>query len=289
MLGAGVIDHLIIASNEQFLTNRVNSAIFVLIFCDNLDINARNLGQLNSTEDETTLGGSYESFSGLGEHHFGAMDVTLVAVLVLQNTVLQALQSNGLAHIALAVVIVLGDNFNTGRRNIEGNLSTLNNQDLAIYISIFGVLNHITFGISHFTSALGSLIGLVYTSQKILVGTQSVTLDNLSHLAGIQGERYGAAHIDLTTDMNIFGEVICGAGLRMLIALHGVLQNSIPVLGSGYEQIDSIVITALNEALALGVKTNQLIRVGQTGLGRAYPAYDMTLGFVKDIRIFIDG
>ena len=46
---------------------------------------------------------------------------------------------------------------------------------------------------------------------------------------------------------------------------------------------------SINEALALGVKANQFIRVGQAGLGRAYPAYDMTLGFVKDIRIFIDG
>jgi hypothetical protein len=75
----------------------------------------------------------------------------------------------------------------------------------------------------------------------------------------------------------------------MLIAIYGVLQNGIPVLRCGYKQVNSIVITALNEALTLGIKADQLIRVGQASLGRSDPTNDMTLSFIKDISIFIDG
>ena len=236
VFGARIIDHLIVASNKQFFTDGVNLTIFalILIFGDNLNINTGNLGQLNGTEDKTTLGGSYESFSGLREHHFRTMDITLIAIFILQNTVLQALQSDGLAHITLAVVIILGNDLNTSRRNIEGNLSALDNKDLTIYILLLGILNDITLSISHFTGALGSLFSFIDSCQKILVRTQRMTLDNLCHLTGIQRKTNRAAHIDLTADMNIFGKII-GARLRMLIALNGILQNSVPVLRRSYE------------------------------------------------------
>jgi hypothetical protein len=88
--------------------------------------------------------------------------------------------------------------------------------------------------------------------------------------------------------MNIVGQVI-STRIGMLIALNGVFQDNIPVFRSSCEQVNYIIVATLYEALALGVETNQLIRIGKAGLGRAYPTYDMTLGFVKDIRIFIDG
>ena len=55
------------------------------------------------------------------------------------------------------------------------------------------------------------------------------------------------------------------------------------------EDLDGIIIGTLYEALGTSIKTNQFIRIGQTGLGRSYPTYDMTLGFIKDIGIFING
>jgi hypothetical protein len=114
-----------------------------------------------------------------------------------------------------------------------------------------------------------------------------VTLDDLSHLAGIQSERNRTTQVDLAADMDILGQVVC-AGDRVAIIFNGVLQDNIPVLRSSCEQIYYFIVAALHKALASGVKANQLIGIGKTGLGRSYPTYDMTLGFVKDVGIFVD-
>jgi hypothetical protein len=87
--------------------------------------------------------------------------------------------------------------------------------------------------------------------------------------------------------MNILGQVVC-AGDGMTVIFNGVFQDNIPVLRSSCEQIHDFIITALHKALASGIKANQLIGIGKTGLGRSYPTYDMTLGFVKDVGIFVD-
>ena len=261
--------------------------IDVLVFGNYLDVNTGNLGQLDRTEDKATLGAGYEGFSGLGEHHFGTMDVTLVAVFILQDTVLQALQGDGLAHITLAVIVVDCDDFDAGGRNVERNLSTLDDQNLAVDIGILGILDYITFSISHFTDALGSLFCFVNTSQKILVGAQSVTLDDLSHLAGIQSEGNRTAQVDLAADVDILRQIIC-AGDGVAIILNGVLQDNVPVLRGSCEQIYDFIVAALHKALASGVKANQLIGIGEAGLGRSYPTYDMTLSFVKDVGIFVN-
>jgi hypothetical protein len=88
--------------------------------------------------------------------------------------------------------------------------------------------------------------------------------------------------------MNIVRQVI-RTRIGMLVTLNGVLQDDIPVLGSGRKQIDHITVAALYEALASGIETHQFIRIGKACFGRSDPTYDMTLGFVKDICIFIDG
>ena len=197
MLGARIINHSILTSNEHFLTNGMHSTIVVLILCDNLDIDTGDRRQLDSTEDITALRAGYESFSRLREHNFGAVDITFVTIFVLQDAVLQTLQSNSLAHITLAVIVIHRNNFNTSRRNVERNLSTLDNQNLTIYISSIGLGNHVTLGVTHFTLALGSSFCFVNSCQKILVGTQCVTTNNLVHLTGEQRE------VDRTTQVNL--------------------------------------------------------------------------------------
>jgi hypothetical protein len=72
------------------------------------------------------------------------------------------------------------------------------------------------------------------------------------------------------------------------VIFNRVLQDNIPVLRSSCEQIYDLIIAALHKTLASGIKANQLIGIGKTGLGRSYPTYDMTLGFVKDVGIFVD-
>jgi hypothetical protein len=114
-----------------------------------------------------------------------------------------------------------------------------------------------------------------------------VTLDDLSHLAGIQSEGNRTAQIDLAADMDILRQVIC-TGDRMTVIFNGIFQDNVPVLRSGCEQIYNFIVAALHKALASGVEANQLIRIGEAGLGRSYPTYNMTLGFVKDVGVFVN-
>ena len=287
MFRTRIINHLVVASDEQLFAHRMNSAIVILILSDYLNIDAGNLRQLNRTEHIAALGGAYEALSGLGEHNLGTMDVALVAIFILQNTILQTLQSNSITDITIAIIVVNSNNFNTSRRNVEGNFSALNDQNLAIYIIALG-LNNIAFGITNL-ALVGVCAGsLIDASQQILVRAQSMTSDNLCHLARIQGKGLGTANINLLTDQNIFGQSVRGAGLGMLIILNGILQDSIPVLRNSGKQILGSVIRALNETLGLGVKPHQFIRLRQRHLGGANQTRDMALSFVQNISIFVD-
>jgi len=87
--------------------------------------------------------------------------------------------------------------------------------------------------------------------------------------------------------MDILGQVIC-AGDGVTVIFNGILQDNIPVLRSSCEQIYDFIVAALHKTLTSGVKANQLIGIGEAGLGRSHPTYDMALGFVKDVGIFID-
>ena len=222
VLRTRIINHLVITSDKQLFAHRMDSAIFVLILSDYLNIDAGNLRQLNRTEHIAALGGAHKALSGLGEHNLGTMDVALVAIFVLQNTILQTLQGNSIADIAIAIIVVNGNNLNTSRRNVEGNFSALNNQNLAIYIIALG-FNDIAFGITNLALVRVCASSLINTSQQILVRAQSMATDNLCHLAGIQGKGLGTANINLLTNQNIFGQSVRGAGFGMLIILNGVL------------------------------------------------------------------
>ena len=185
-----IINHSILTSNEHFLTDRMNCLCFIiiLIFSNYLYINTRNRRKLNRTEDETTLGTCYESLSRLGEYHFRSMYISLITILILENTILQSFERNRLAHISLLIIIINGDNFDTSRRNIEGNFSSLNYENLTIYICRISLLNYLTFGVSDFTCALRRSLCFIYSRKKILVRTKRMTSNNLCHLSRKEGE-----------------------------------------------------------------------------------------------------
>ena len=288
VFGARIINHLVITSNEHLFANRMVSAIFVLIFSNNLYIQTRNGRQFHCSENITTLGASYESFSRLREHHFGAVDITLITIFILQNTIFQTFQSNSLAYITLARITIARNNFNTSRRNIERNLSTLNDQNLTIYI-LFSLFNLIAFSIQHFTLRLTCGSGFINTSQQILVSSQSMTSNNLCHLARIQREGDRAADINLSTNLNIVRQVICSTRSGMRIVLSRILQNHIPVFGSSGKQLSSFIIISCGfKSLGVFIKDDHFIRSRKGSLSRANPATYITLSSVKNISVFIN-
>ena len=270
VLRARIINHLVIASDEQLFANRMNNiGIFIiLIFSNNLYINTRNRRQLNSAEDITTLGTGHKTLSRFRKHDLRAMDITLITIFIFQNTIFQTLKGNRIAHITLLLLVLDRNYLNTSRRNIEGNISALDNKNLTIDIILVLFNNYITFSIYNLTAFALGLFGIINTSQQILIGTKSMALNNLSHLTGVQSKRYRTANINLTTNINIFGKIVRSADCRTLATMGGILQNQIPIFWSRGKQINSFIIGARNKFLSLNIESNQFIRLGQRSLSR---------------------
>ena len=187
VLRTRIINHLVITSDEQLFANRMNNigVFIILIFSNNLYINTRNGRQLNSAEDITTLGTSHKTLSRLGEYDLGAMDITLITIFIFQNTIFQTLKGDRITHITLLLLVLDRNYLNTSRRNIEGNISALDNKNLTIDIILVLFNNYITFSIYNLTAFALGLFGIINTSQQILIGTKSMALNNLSHLTGV--------------------------------------------------------------------------------------------------------
>ena len=164
------------------------SSIFIIIFSNYLDINTRNLRKFNCTENKTALRGSHKCFSRLRENNLWTMNITLITIFILENTIFKTLKSNSFTYISLICIIINRNYFNTSRRNIEGNISTLNNKDLTIYTICNSIFNFLAFGIYYLTLILISFISFINASQQILISTKSMTFNYLSHLARIQCE-----------------------------------------------------------------------------------------------------
>ena len=223
MLGTRIINHLIVASDKQLFTNRMDSAIIIGIFSNYLNINTGNLRQLNSAENITALGRSHKTFSRLREHNLGAVDVALIAIFIFKDTILKALKSNRITNISKSVIILKRNNFNSSRRNIERNISALNYKDLTVYIILLLRNNNITISINYLTALCGSAGRVINTCKKILVSAKCVSLNNLSHLTRIKSKGNGTRDIDLTADLNVFREVIGCADRRTTTALRRIL------------------------------------------------------------------
>ena len=266
-----------------------NLGVFIILILGNyLYINTGNGRQLNSAENITTLGTGHKTLSRLREHHFGTVDITLITIFVFQNTIFQTLKGDRITHITLLLLVLDGDNLNTSRRNIEGNVSALDNKNLTIDIILVLFNNYITFGIYNLSTFALGLFGIINTSQQILVGTKSVALDNLSHLAGIQSKRYRTANVNLTPNINIFRKIVRGADCRPLTTMSGVLQNQIPILRSRGKQINGFIIGTGNKFLGSNIKSNQLIRLGQRSLSRTDVAQNIALSAVQHISILVN-
>ena len=188
MFRTRIINHLVIASNKKFFTNRMMSSIFIIIFSNYLNINTRNFGTFNCAENETILWRCYECFSRFSENNLWAMNITFITIFIFKNTVFKAFKSNSFTHISLICIIVNRNYFNTSRRNIEGNISTLNNKDLTIYTICNSIFNFLAFGIYYLTLIIISFISFINASQQILISAKSMTLNYFSHLARIQCE-----------------------------------------------------------------------------------------------------
>ena len=288
VLGTRIINHLVMTSNEHFFANRMNHILIISIFSNNLYIQTRNRRQFHSTENITTLGRGYKSLSRLREHHFGTMDITLIAIFILQNTIFQTFQSNSFAHITLTIIVGNGNNFNTSRRNIERNFSTLNDQNLTINIVIYS-FNLIALSIQHFTLGLTCGSCFINTSQQILVSSQRMTSNYLCHLAGIQREGNRTTDVNLTTNLDIIRQIVSSAGTRMRIIFSGILQNHIPVFRCGSEELSCFIIISCGfKSLRFLIKHNHFIGSGERGLCGADPATYITLSSVKNISVFIN-
>ena len=288
MLRTRIINHLIIASNKQLFTNRMNSAVIISVFSNYLDINTRNLRQLNSTENKSALGRGHKTFSRLREHNLGTVDITLIAILVFKDTILKTLKSDCITNISKSIIVLERNDFNSSRRNIERNISALNYKNLTIYIILLLRNNNITISINYLTALYRSSRCVINAGKKILVGAKRMALNNLSHLARIESKRNRTRDINFTTNFNIFGKIIRCAGRRTTTALRGVLQNEIPVLRSRRKKGNCLIITTRTELLTLGLKTHKFIRLRKRSLSRSDVAKDITLSAVKDISVFID-
>ena len=165
MFRTRIINHLVIASNEKFFANRMMSSIFIIIFSNYFNINARNLRKLNCTENKTAFRRCYECFSRFREDNLWAMNITLIAIFIFKNTIFKTFKGNSFTHISLICIIINRNYFNTSGWNIERNISTLNNKDLTIYTICNSIFNFLTFGIYYLTLILISFISFINTSQ----------------------------------------------------------------------------------------------------------------------------
>ena len=288
MLRTRIVNHLIIASDKQLFANRMNSAVIISVFGNYLNINTRNLRQLNSTENKSALGRSHETFSRLREYNLGTMDITLITILVFKNTIFKTLKGDCITNISKSIIVLERNDFNSSRRNIERNISAFNYKNLTIYIILLLRNNNIAIGINYLTAFYRSSRRVINTSKKILVSAKRMALNNLSHLARIESKRNRAGDINFTTNFNIFGKIIGCAGRRTTTALCGVLQNEIPVFRSRRKKGDCLIITTRTELLTLGFKTHKFIRLRKRSLSRSDMAKNITLSAVKDISVFIN-
>ena len=165
MLRTRIINHLVIASNKKFFTNRMMSSIFIIILSNYLNIDARNLRKFNRTENKAALGRCHECFSRFRENNLRSMNITLITVFIFKNTIFKTFKCNSFTYISLICIIVNRNYFNTSRRNIEGNISTLNNKDLTIYTICNSIFNFLAFGIYYLALILISFISFINASK----------------------------------------------------------------------------------------------------------------------------
>ena len=279
VLGTRIVNHLVFASDKQFIAGLVLAGL-VLIVSNDLDIDAGNVGQFDGVTTDMAVAILHKALSGRGEHNLGAVNISLVAIFILQNAVLQAFQGNSITNVALIGIVVNGLDFNAGRRNVERCLGALDNQDLTIDISLSAIL--FTLGRSV------QSIGIIHLGNQILVTTKAVALDNLCHLARIKCKIDRAWNHNFATGLHVIGNDIAGTILGMCVVGCGVLECNVPTLRSNSKELDSILILpAGDKLLGSRIKANQLVALRQAHLVRAYIAGYIAFCLVENKSIFI--
>ena len=286
-----IVNHLLLASDEQLFTSRMLSTVFILICSDNLNVDTADRRKLQCAEDRAALRTLYESLSRLREHHGRTMDISLLTIFVLEDCILQTLQSNGLAHKAHSVIVIDSNYLDTSRRYIERNFSTLDNEQLTHEV-LFALLgNFLTFGINDSCTCniLHSSLCVVYTSKQVLVRTKSVTTNNLSHLARIQSERYRTRNVYLSTNFHRLRNCVCLTRLRILTICARVLEDYIPALRSRHEQLSCLLeILSFLKLLGLGIESYQCLLLANSHSQRTYVGLNGAIGLILQEAEFVD-
>ena len=145
MTGTSVILHSVVlltgevdrgggAGDEQFIPDRVRLALFAVVTVivrvvrDDLDVHALDGAvKLDGAELDFLLAVGVELLGGAGEHHLGTADVPLVPVLTDEDAVLHPFQCQRVADIGTAFL----DHLHAGGRDVEGNIGSLDDQELA--------------------------------------------------------------------------------------------------------------------------------------------------------------
>ena len=234
-----VINHLVVTSNKQLFSNRmmnIFSIFLFIIFSNYFYINTTNRREFKGTENQSALRSSYESLCRFREYHCRTMNISLFSIFIFQDCIFKSFKSNCISYIFMR--IFNRNNFNSSRRNIERNFSTFNYNHLA-YEVLFGLdSNFLASCINdcccRHTFLCG--VGIVYSSQQILVRTKSMSSNNSSHLTREKGERYGTCDVNLTSNFKI-RTINCFCGFRMRIICSRVLQYYIPSFRSRNKQL----------------------------------------------------
>ena len=263
------------------------SIIFIFIFCNYFNINARNLRKLNCAEDKSTFWTCYESFSGFGEHNLRSMNIAFITIFIFKNTIFKTFKSYSFTNITIFIMIINRNNFNTSRRNIERNLSTFNYKDLSINIISFLSFNQFTFGVTNLTLRIICGICFIYSRKEILIRTKSMTSYNLSHLTRIKRKGNRTHNIDFLTNFHRIRQNIRRAWRRMSIIFCGIFKNTIPVFRANSKQFNRFTIRTLFKFLGMSIKSYKTITLRERHLSWSNQTGNKTFSLIEDITIFI--
>jgi hypothetical protein len=235
------------------------------------------------------------------------MSITLVPVLVNENGILKALKGNSVANKSVSFAVLRND-FNAGGRNIEADIRSLDDEQLAvgqvelirsgrqnrrraINLSVllgfcrldFGsdLCIRVRIGRRNSRRATGSDCGLgpvlnrqfriINTNNEVFVEAKLVTLDGMSLLTGPQSEVDRTRNIDTPSVSKARSRVAGGPFLRELnVALFGrILKDQIVAFGGLSGLPNSICRIGLGELILLRIISNELVLLRQRERNRA--------------------
>lgn len=319
VLLTGEVDGLLLASDEKLVSRGVLDAGVVRVVRDDADVDAASRSELLRAEllrlrrVRVGLDGCLdELLRRLREDDVRSVHVALVTVLIEQEAVLQALEGDGLTHVALLAAHLLGDDLEAGGRDVEGDVDAADNEELAHRQVLLGrdvkgrlgrfeLLGSLGRGRRGLTLAADVSLRLddglapvrlrgflvVDADEQVFVAAEVVTLDDLRHLAGPEWEGDRARDVDLLSDSKRRSRQLPAAPARKLVVFRRVLEDDVPALGSRLEGLRSVSKADGTELLALVVEDDWAVRACQARLVGTHEDRDITLRLVRDEGVLV--